>query len=40
MRPSSSHNQAQDDDDELGDVKMSYKRADGTDYTRELPTLD
>jgi hypothetical protein len=45
MRPSSSHhNQGMFDDDDdsmsLEQLKMQYKRADGSSYSRELPTLE
>jgi hypothetical protein len=45
MRPSSSHHKqgAADDDDEsmsLEQLKMQYKRADGSSYSRELPVLE
>jgi hypothetical protein len=43
MRPSSSHhNQMIDDDDSMSleQLKMQYKRADGSSYSRELPTLE
>jgi hypothetical protein len=44
MRPSSSHhNQSMIDDDDsmsLEQLKMQYKRADGSSYSRELPTLE
>jgi hypothetical protein len=42
MRPSSSHNQPQEDDEEVDieAMKMNYKRADGSNYVRELPALD
>jgi len=45
MRPSSSnHNQSMFDDDDdsmsLEQLKMQYKRADGSSYSRELPTLE
>jgi hypothetical protein len=45
MRPSSSHhNQGFLDDDEdqiaIEAMKMSYRRADGTSLSRELPTLE
>jgi hypothetical protein len=45
MRPTSSHhNQSSYDDEEdaisMDALRMQYKRADGTSYSRELPTLD
>jgi hypothetical protein len=47
MRPTSSHHNAPasnfDDDDDtmsLEQLKMQYKRADGTNYSRELPILE
>jgi hypothetical protein len=47
MRPTSSHHAqgaaALDDDDDVGSLealRMQYKRADGTSYSRELPTLE
>jgi hypothetical protein len=40
MRPSSSHNQAQDDEEDTVDLRMNYKRADGSNYVRELPALE
>jgi hypothetical protein len=45
QRPASSHNNQTmfDDDDDsmsLEQLKMSYKRADGSSYSRELPVLE
>lgn len=43
MRPSTPHDDgAFDDDDDaiFEELKMNYKRADGTEYTRALPVLD
>ena len=46
MRPASSHASAQDEFDEddnemsIEQLKMQYKRADGTSYSRELPILE
>jgi len=46
MRPISSHASAQDELDEddndlsIEQLKMQYKRADGTSYSRELPILE
>ncbi len=41
MRPSSSHNQPQDDEeDNEVEIKMDYKRADGSNCVRPLPALD
>jgi hypothetical protein len=48
MRPTSSHHNpssgvSYDDDDDtisMEALRMQYKRADGTSYSRELPTLD
>jgi hypothetical protein len=41
MRPSSSHDHTRDDEEDIDmdQMKMNYKRADGTNYVRELPTL-
>ena len=41
MRPTSSHHQGMfdDDDDDEPEIKMAYKRADGSRFMRELPTL-
>jgi hypothetical protein len=41
MRPSSSHDNTRDDEDDMDmeQMKMNYKRADGTNYVRELPAL-
>lgn len=42
MRPSSSHRMFDDDDDSISvdQLRMQYKRADGTSYSRELPVLE
>lgn len=42
QRPGSSHgddNQYDDDDVDLEELKMNYKRADGSSHSRALPTL-
>ncbi|KAH8820466.1 velvet factor-domain-containing protein [Xylogone sp. PMI_703] len=41
MRPSSSHHMLDDDDEiSVDQLRMQYKRADGTSYSRELPVLE
>ncbi|KAL3427556.1 hypothetical protein PVAG01_01065 [Phlyctema vagabunda] len=42
MRPPNVHEQPYEDEDEMSleQLKMQYKRADGSNYSRELPTLE